>query len=180
MAATKAKAQLGLDVVLFVVAADPWQKRGTRPLSPAEVRMEMVEALIASHEGLEASGMEIARGGPSYSVDTARRLCEEARAAGEDLELYLIVGADLAGQLETWHEPEELAALVTVAIVERDGEPEVPLHPRWRSVKVTGGTIDASSTMLRSALAEGLAVDALTDPGVIRIVEAHDLYHWAR
>ena len=35
---------LGLDSVVLMVANSPWQKDGTRPISPAEDRLAMVEA----------------------------------------------------------------------------------------------------------------------------------------
>ena len=40
---------------LLVVANDPWQKTGTRPISPAADRLAMVEAAVGGVEGLEAS-----------------------------------------------------------------------------------------------------------------------------
>ena len=101
---------LGLDRLLLVVANDPWQKSGSRRVSPAEDRYAMTEALAEQIPAAEASRLEIDRGGPSYSVDTA----EEVRAATPGLlDLFLVVGADLASELESWHRP---------------GRPEAPGH----------------------------------------------------
>src|SRR5271169_3842537 len=74
VAAMRAREALGLDRVLLVVANVPWQKAGTRPVTPAEDRFLMVQAAVAGVAGLEASRVEIDRGGPSYTVDTVREL----------------------------------------------------------------------------------------------------------
>ena len=43
---------LGLDRMLLVVANEPWQKEGTRSVTPAEDRYAMVEAATEGHLGL--------------------------------------------------------------------------------------------------------------------------------
>ena len=70
--------QLGLDRLLLVVANDPWQKSGQRAISPAEDRYALTEALAREIPGAEASRLEIDRGGPSYSVDTAEAVLAAA------------------------------------------------------------------------------------------------------
>ena len=59
-----------LDRVLLVVNDQPWQKLGTRDITPAEDRFAMVEAAVGSVDGLEASRLEIDRGGLSFTADT--------------------------------------------------------------------------------------------------------------
>src|SRR4051812_49866114 len=61
---------LRLDRLLMVVANVPWQKVGVRVLSPAEDRLAMVMAAVEGLEGVEASRLELDRGGPSYTADT--------------------------------------------------------------------------------------------------------------
>ena len=75
--------RLGLDRLLLVVANDPWQKSGQRAVSAAEDRYALTEALAEEIPGAEASRIEIDRGGPSYSVDTAEEvLAATSGAAG--------------------------------------------------------------------------------------------------
>ena len=76
VAATWAREELGLDRVLLVVANVPWQKAGTRTVTPAEDRFRMVQAAVGGVAGVEASRIEIDRGGPSYTIDTVRELRE--------------------------------------------------------------------------------------------------------
>jgi len=80
VAAVNARHELGLDQVLLVVANEPWQKVGNRPVTPAADRLALVEAAVEGVEGLESSGIEIERGGPSYTADTVAEL--EARWPG--------------------------------------------------------------------------------------------------
>ena len=70
--------RLGLERLLLVVANDPWQKSGQRAVSPAEDRYALTQALAGEIPGAEASRLEIDRGGPSYSVDTAEEVLAAA------------------------------------------------------------------------------------------------------
>ncbi len=64
VAAVNTRHDLELDRVVMMVANIPWQKAGERKVSPAEDRFEMVRAAVGDVAGLEASRMEIDRGGP--------------------------------------------------------------------------------------------------------------------
>ena len=86
---------LDLDRTLLVVANEPWQKEGTRSVTPAEDRLAMVVAAVADRPGLEPSRLEIDRGGPSYTVDTV----DELHGLYPGSELFLVVGADVVPDL---------------------------------------------------------------------------------
>ncbi len=94
VAATWAREALGLERVLLVVANVPWQKVGTRAVTPAEDRFLVVQAAVAGVAGVEACRIEIDRGGPSYSADTVRELLVSMPSA----QPYVIVGADVAAR----------------------------------------------------------------------------------
>ena len=47
---------LDLDGVVLMVANVPWQKQGSRPITPAAERLAMVEAAVGDVDGLEAGG----------------------------------------------------------------------------------------------------------------------------
>ncbi len=165
---------LGLDRLLLVVANDPWQKSGDRSVSPAEDRYALAEALAEEIPGAEASRLEIDRGGPSYSVDTVEELM--AGAGASPVELFLVVGADLVPELETWHRAADLEQLVTLAVVSRPtGEPpEIPAG--WRGVRVDGPQVAVSSSEVRDRLANGETVDDLVPRGVIRCLRRRGMY----
>jgi nicotinate-nucleotide adenylyltransferase len=167
-------AQLDLDRLLLVVANDPWQKSGQRVISPAADRLALVEALVPDIPGAEASRLEIDRGGPSYSVDTAEEILAEA--GGQLVELYLVVGADLVPELEAWHGAEDLRRLVTLAIVSRPTGPRPAVPPGWRAERVDGPQVSVSSSDIRDRLAEGRPVEGMLPEAVIRCILRRALY----
>ena len=163
--------ELGLDVVLYIVAHDPWQK-ADRDVTPSDIRFQMVQAALAGREGLAASDLEIRRGGVSLTADTLGEL----RAANPDAELFLIVGQDQAGNLDTWERVEEIKELATLAFVRRPGSEGEEPPPGWRAVKVDVPLLQVSSSDLRQRFAEGCPVDWLTPDPVVRIAREHGLY----
>ena len=165
---------LGLDRLLLVVANDPWQKSDQRAVSPAEDRYALTEALAAAIPGAEASRLEIDRGGPSYSVDTAEELL--AGAGARPVELFLVVGADLVPELPTWHRAEDLAGLVTLAVVSRPTADPTVTPPGWRAVRVDGPQVAVSSSEVRDRLAAGQPVDDLVPPEVIHCIRGRGMY----
>ena len=162
---------LALDRLLVVVANDPWQKHD-RPVSAAEDRFALVEAALADRPGLEASRIELDRGGPSYTVDTVRAILAQEPAA----EVVVVVGADVVAGLDTWHEHRALQDLVTLAVVDRPGVPPTDPPPGWRAVRVACDPVDVSSTALRAAVGAGRPVTGLVPDAVIRRIDERGLY----
>ncbi len=173
-AARAAIATLALDRLLLVVANDPWQKSGARRVSDADDRYALTRALAAEVPGAEASRLEIERGGPSYSVATVE---EVLAAAGEPApEVFLVVGADLVPELETWERPEDLKRLATLAVVSRPASPAPEAPPGWRVSRVDGPRVDVSSSGVRERLAAGESVAGLVPDAVIRCLERRGMY----
>jgi nicotinate-nucleotide adenylyltransferase len=158
------------------VANDPWQKSGQRSVSAAEDRYALTEALAAEIPGAEASRLEIDRGGPSYSVDTAEEVLAAAQVEGRPAELFLVVGADLVAELPTWHRHEDLRRLVTLAVVSRPTGAPAEVPAGWRTVWVDGPNVAVSSSEVRDLLSEGQSVDGLVPEGVIRCIRRRDMY----
>lgn len=169
--AESVRSALGVDRMLVVVANDPWQKHD-RPVSPAEDRFALVAAALEDRPGLEASRIELDRGGPSYTIDTVRTIL----AHEPDAEVLLVVGADVVASIDTWHDHEALRGLVTLAVVDRPGVAMTDPPSGWRSVRVACAPVDVSSTALRSALESGEPVDGLVPDAVIRCIAERDLY----
>lgn len=170
-AAEVARYALDLDRVLFVVANVPWQKVSEQPVSAASDRLALVRAAVEDLEGCEVSSLEIDKGGESATAETLVEL------AGDGRELFLIVGSDLAGSLDTWRHPEVIRSLATVAVVARLGSPGpgVP-PPRWRWIAVEGPGIEVSSTHVRRWLAEGQALGSVLSRPVAAEIERRGLY----
>ena len=166
---------LDLDVVLFVVANEPWQKVGSRPISPAADRLALVEAAVDHLDGLEASDIELRHGGPSYTADTLAALHDQE----PDAELWVVLGADAAAGLPTWERGEEVAALARIAVAAREGETGPP-PPGWSWQVVPMTRLDVSSTDLRRRVAEGRSIDVLVPPAVRTQIDALALYRSAK
>jgi nicotinate-nucleotide adenylyltransferase len=172
---------LALDRLLLVVANDPWMKAPARHVTPAEDRFALVEAAAAGIPRVTASRIEIDRGGPSYTVDTVEQLRGQAERAGVPApELFVIIGADLVAQLETWHRVDDLRRAVTLAVVTRPGSAPDPPGGGWRWRPVDGGGTDVSSSEVRNRLEQGESVDGLAPPAVIHCIRARNLYAMGR
>ena len=136
----------------------------------------VVSAAIEGVPGLVASRVEIDRGGPSYTVDTVRELS----SAQPEAVFFLVVGDDVAAELDTWHEVDELATRVALVIVERSGVASSPDPPGWRVHRLRIPALDVSSSELRTRLAEGRSVDFLIPRPAILCIRRQGLYAGAR
>lgn len=165
--------ELALDRVLFVIAHDPWQK-ADRDVTPSDLRFDMVEAAVAGYPGLEASALEIERGGTSYTVDTLVTLRERA----PDAELFLIVGQDQASNLHTWERVQEIRALSTLVVVRRPGS--VGGVSDSGTIEVDVPLLEVSSSDLRARFGDGRPVDWLVPDAVVRLVRQRGLYRSSR
>ncbi len=171
VAAVNARHALGLDRVLLVVANQPWQKHA-RAVTPAPDRFAVVEAAVTNMEGLEASAMEVERGGPSYTADTLDELARRY----PDADLFLVIGADVADELDSWERMEAVRELATLVVVNRPGvRPTKPLSG-WRAVSVEIPGIDISSTDLRARAANGRPLDFLVPEPAVRLIRQRGLY----
>ena len=171
VAAADARAALGLDRVLMVVAGDPWQKRG-EVIAPAADRLALVAAAVDGVDGVEASAIEIERDEPSVTYDTLVAL------AAPDRELFLVLGADAVRNMPTWRKLEETRDLATLVIVERAGDAHAEAPERdWRVEHVTIPRLDIASRDLRARLAAGRPIDGLVPPAVMRAIAERGLYN---
>lgn len=172
VAATAARHHLGLDHVLLTVANRPWQKVGTRTVTPAADRLALVDALVEGVPGLEASAIEIERGGDSYTADTIAEVLRDHPGG----RAFVIVGSDAAAGIATWKRAEEVRAGATIVIVDRAGVASAPLPAGWTFERVAIPRVDISSTDIRRRVASGAPIDGLVPPAVRSVIEARGLY----
>jgi nicotinate-nucleotide adenylyltransferase len=119
--------------------------------------------------------MEIDRDGPTYTVDTMSILSELCPG----VEFVLILGADAALNLLTWHRIEELIRETKIFAVTRPDFDlsELQTDPVLREVQVLeGSSVEVSSTQVRTALREGRSIEALVPPAVAEYIARHGLY----
>jgi nicotinate-nucleotide adenylyltransferase len=174
VAAVNAHHDLGLDRVVLMVANVPWQKAGARRVTPAEDRFEMVKASVGGLPGLEASRLEIDRGGPSYTADTVSELASMNPGA----ELFVIVGWDVSAELSSWERLDEVRDLASLVVVNRPGTaPPVGLRQDgWRLEQVAVPNLEISSTDLRARAASGRPLDYLVPEAAVHVIRERGLY----
>ena len=181
VAALAARHSLRLDLVLMVVAGDPWQKRD-RNLTPAAVRLEMVQCACEGIDGLEASDLEVRREGPTYTIDTVLQLARPHR------EIVIVLGTDAARRLSTWHRIDDLRAMVDFAVVSRStgaadadgGVSRMPFDDGDSLFNVDIPKLDISSSDIRSRVADGVPIDGLVPTAVVHLIRSNDLYTFGR
>ncbi len=162
---------LELDVVVLMVANVPWQKDGTRPITPAEDRLAMVAAAVESVPGLIPGRHELDLGGNSYTADTLRALAHEYPQA----RLFTIVGDDAAAKLHTWERSDEVVSRSDLVVVDRPGAP-VALDPDVDWIRVEVPRLDVSSTDLRARFVDGRPLDYLLTDATLEVIERRGLY----
>jgi len=172
--ASEAASQLHLDrVLLMPVARAPHKQAEHDP--GAQQRLELCRLAVAGDERLEVCDLEVRRGGPSYTVDTLREL--HARTPEDDL--TFIVGGDIALGLPSWHEPDGVLRLATLAVAERAGAGRGDIAERLRArfpdaappVFFDMPRLDISSSQIRRRVAEGRSIRYLVpDPVAEHIV----------
>ena len=162
---------LQLDLVILMVANVPWQKEGTRLITPAADRFAMVEAAVADVPGLVPGRHEIDQGGNSYTADTLAALTQEYPGA----DFFTIVGDDAAAGLRTWSRYDEVAALSQLVVIDRPGDQvELPDAIDWIRVEVP--RLEVSSTDLRTRFSDGRPLDYLVTPPVLDVIESRSLF----
>jgi len=162
---------LDLDVVVLMVANVPWQKEGTRLITPALDRLAMVEAAVSDVPGLVPGRAEIDHGGPSYTADTLDALAVEH----PDAEFFTVIGDDAAAGLRTWTRYDEVVARSRLVVVDRPGEPvELADDIDWIRVEVP--RLEVSSTDLRARFTDGRPLDYLVTQPVLDVIGRRGLY----
>jgi nicotinate-nucleotide adenylyltransferase len=162
---------LGLDVVVLMVANVPWQKEGTREITPALDRLAMVEAAVSDVTGLVPGRQEIDLGGHSFTADTLEVLSIEHPGA----ELFTVVGDDAAAGLRTWTRWDEVVDRSTLVVVDRPGE-AVSLDDDIDCIRVEVPRLDVSSTDLRARFTDGRPLDYLVTQPVLDVIRGRGLY----
>ena len=176
--AENARVQLGLDLVLFVLAGQPPHKP-SRPITPDHHRVAMVELAIADNLAFALSRVDLDRAGPHYTVDTLALLQQQYPEA----ELYFLMGGDSLAQFLAWRDPAGIARQAWLAVMQRSAhspdleelESAVP-GIRERIIWLDVPELDITSTDLRRRVREGLPLRYLVPFQIEDYICVHDLY----
>jgi len=163
--------------------------------APSAVRWEMLQAALRdpgmprTSAAIMASGCELERGGPSYTIDTLRTLLPLIPGSTEHgpRSVRLLIGSDALMQLDRWRDWRAILDLARPAVVVRPPHTAEEVRAwlaEFSERYALGDTtdwllplapVDLSSTGLRAALGRGERPEGIL-PGVAEIVQRHRLY----
>jgi nicotinate-nucleotide adenylyltransferase len=176
--AEEARETLGLERVLLVPVARPPHKPG-RPVTGADHRLAMAGIAVAGNPALDASPIEVERGGDSFTVDTLDAL----RRQGCD-DLWFILSSEALAGFPTWRDPARILELARLAVVPRGGASSLDaawVHEHFpgredRIRFLPGPRLPISGSVIRRRVAAGRSIRYLVPDGVAHYIAEHRLY----
>jgi nicotinate-nucleotide adenylyltransferase len=182
--AQAALAQLDLAELHVIPTGQAWHK--TRTLTPKQDRLAMAQLAFAGLEGkVVVDSREVLRDGPTYTLDTLHELQREQPGA----QLVLIMGADQATALPSWHGWQDILRTAIVSVAYRalsTGDtarfdpkmlPGLPAGAHFEALELP--PMDTSATEIRRRAALGVDISSLVPPTVARYIDQHHLYRSA-
>ncbi len=113
------KKGFGLDTVVVIPSAVPPHKTVAHVSSAAD-RLAMTRLCFENRDGFTVSDVELAREGPSYTIDTVRWYMETKKPMDT---MMLIMGADAFFEIHTWRSYREILETVDLVVMKRPGLP---------------------------------------------------------
>ncbi len=173
---------LGADEVCYVPAGRSPFKLDHAQSSP-EHRLAMLRLALAgvAHATIDTGEIERGDDGPSYTIDTVRRLNAQAT---EQTEFRLLIGTDQLFSFAKWREAEALAGLSPLAVLVRPPHDlaqarhwlgHAPAFLRGTTL-IEAPALDVSSSAIRAAVRGGEDVSAWVSPAVMGYIREHGLY----
>lgn len=190
-AAHRVADRLGVKPVRLVLSARPSHR--DVPGASLEDRWRMLELAVQGDRALVADDMELARTGPSYTVETLEVL--RARE-GDTVPIVWVLGWDAYRLLPSWHRFRDVLELAHLVVVRRPGQDraldetmteltqacavqavgELDRWPAGCVLRITESMLPISSTLVRTRIAAGEAADDLLPPAVWTYIKSHNLY----
>lgn len=171
--------ECGIDSLVFMPAyTSPFKL--DRKVTSGRDRIAMIESILHYNEAFTVSDYELTKGGASYTVETLRHFRSIL-----DGELCFVLGFDSTVQIDTWYEGAEILReypLITVRRPDTDdkeGMAKIESYRRDYGSDITllhMEPVDASSTLIRSRIAEGKPLEGLVAPEVEEYIIEHKLY----
>lgn len=193
--ARAAAAALAFDRMLFIPSRVP-PHRPDMPRASGYHRLQMTALAVAETPGWEASDVELARAGTSYTFDTLTTL----RAGEPTSQFFFVTGADAFAEIASWRRYPDVLDLAHFVVIARPGTSLADLRGRLPDLAsrmrddatpvapfsgepatpaiflVSAATPDVSSTEIRRRAAEGRSLDGLVPPVIAAYIRQHGLY----
>lgn len=178
--AKAALSQLNLAELRIFPTGRAWHK--LRQLTSADERLAMSRLAFGDLADAVVDAREVLRDGPTYTIDTLRELQAEMPGA----QLVLVMGADQARALPTWHAWQGILSVAIISVAHRaiqtgatarfdpQSLPGLPAGARFETLELPA--MDISATDIRQRIARGQDVSALVPPAVASYIDQHLLY----
>ena len=194
-AAVEVREAFNLHELLLVPSAHPPHKNAQN-MASAQDRLEMVRLAVRSVPFLEVTDVELARSGPSYTIETLRYFRDRLGPEGT---IHFVVGQDAFSEITTWKSYQQLFATAHFVVMARPG-PKMEnlesfihthiskeykydetssryMHPRWHPISCFNIThLDISATQTRNWIKQGRSIRFLVPDSVEGFIKQKGLY----
>lgn len=164
----------------------------------AKDRLGMVRAMCEGNSAFEACGIEVERGGVSYTVDTLESI--NAMYRGKlDCKVLFVMGQEIAAEFYKWKDAARIADIADLVIARRHPDrngidtkgfenpnkgdyvggfvpDDIDTSFRYPHTMLDNPMLPLSSTEIRARIAGGKAWRYLVCDGVYRYIKEHGLY----
>jgi len=163
-----------LDKIIFLPAAVPPHKTDKK-ISQNKYRLAMLRLALKDNPYFEISEYEIRKGGISYTIDTIQHLKQNS---SDDVEYFLIIGADNLLDLENWKKPDTLLREVQVLVLRRPGIDLTAAEQGFiqRVTFIDSPVIEISSSDIRRRIKEHTLIKYLVPKNVEKYIYKKGMY----
>lgn len=140
------------DKVIFIPAKIPPHKNISGKVSNDD-RLNMLKLSIEDDERFLLNEYELNNDGVSYTINTLNYLYKNYDIEGK---IGLIIGADLVRDFDKWREPQKIAEISDITVVNREDDKNLyKEHIDKYNIKVImAPRIDISSSLIRDRIKE--------------------------
>ncbi|KLI20378.1 nicotinate (nicotinamide) nucleotide adenylyltransferase [Brachyspira hyodysenteriae] len=140
------------DKVIFIPAKIPPHKNISGEASN-EDRLNMLKLSIENDERFLLDEYELNNDGVSYTINTLNYLYKNYDIEGK---IGLIIGADLVKDFDKWREPERIAEISDITVVNREDDKNLYKKniDKYNIKVIMAPRIDISSSLIRNRIKE--------------------------
>lgn len=140
------------DKVIFIPAKIPPHKNISGEVSN-EDRLNMLKLSIENDERFLLDEYELNNDSVSYTINTLNYLYKNYNIEGK---IGLIIGADLIKDFDKWREPERIAEISDITVVNREDDKNLYKEniDKYNIKVIMAPRIDISSSLIRNTIKE--------------------------
>jgi nicotinate-nucleotide adenylyltransferase len=169
------KKELQLSYIYFIPTSVHAFKNNA-DLSPAHIRLKLVEEAIKGYKGFRVSRIEIDRKDTSYTVHTLQDFKQYENLP--ESELNYIIGIDNLTDFHLWKDPDTIIKLARIVVIRRTiaDVQKVDINFKHKVTYLESPIIDISGTEIRTKVRQGIDVSELIPPSVSKVINESGLY----